>query len=673
MPTVIKKKMINGVASFLQYWRGNPVVDYNPGGSPVPPAPVTGPFYLTNDDTVPVAVSVTKSDEYAPTISLEVSDDGNTWTTLGDTSETPLSFTIPVGGRKYLRSISANAWANDISFNKFSSTGVFGAHGSVMELLGYDTLKGYDCKGMFYACGSLTTAPGLPATTTAAFCYESMFEGCTSLVNVSSLAAGNAGYGTHRNMFKGCTSLVAAPTLPATGMHDMCYYGMFEGCTSLTTAAAINLSYANLTDYAQTYERMFYGCTSLTIAPTIGATSIGYLCCCEMFYGCTSLVTAPAIIATTIGESGCKCMFQGCTSLTTVPNLPFVTLNNNACESMFQGCTSLVVAPAMANITTVNYNCCNGMFSYCTALTTPPSILPATTMGNQCYMSMFKGCTSLTYTPILPATAPSENGYRWMFQDCTSLATVICNADPDLSGSWCFGDWLNNVAAEGIFYKNGNVTNWPTGASGIPTGWSVVDNDLFYLTNDDTTPITVSVRKADNEFAPTISLETSDDGAAWTTLGDTSTTALNITIPVGGKKYLRSISANAWGNVANGNTFSSTGRFGAHGNIMKLLGYDALKGYDCEFMFENCSNLTTAPELPATTLAEKSYWCMFSGCTLLNEIKCNATDISATDCTEEWLDGVASSGTFYKNANMSSWTTGISGIPSNWTTQNISQ
>ena len=89
-------------------------------------------------------------------------------------------------------------------------------------------------------------------------------------------------------------------------------------------------------------------------------------------------------------------------------------------------------------------------------------------------------------------------------------------------------------------------------------------------------------------------------------------------------------------------------------------------------MFYSCTSLTTAPELPATTLAQSCYISMFYGCSSLNYIKCLATDISATICTYDWVYNVASSGTFVKDANMSSWTTGDSGIPSNWTVQDDS-
>ena len=86
-------------------------------------------------------------------------------------------------------------------------------------------------------------------------------------------------------------------------------------------------------------------------------------------------------------------------------------------------------------------------------------------------------------------------------------------------------------------------------------------------------------------------------------------------------------------------------------------------------MFRGCTELTTAPELPATTLAEYCYDSMFYDCTHLNYIKCLATDISASECTLSWLGNVAASGTFVKNPNMSSWTTGTYGIPSGWTVQ----
>ena len=86
-------------------------------------------------------------------------------------------------------------------------------------------------------------------------------------------------------------------------------------------------------------------------------------------------------------------------------------------------------------------------------------------------------------------------------------------------------------------------------------------------------------------------------------------------------------------------------------------------------MFKGCTSLVNAPELNAATLTRYCYYFMFNGCTNLNNIKCLATDISAAYCTERWIYGVASSGTFTKN-NQTEWTTSTNGIPSGWTVIN---
>ena len=88
----------------------------------------------------------------------------------------------------------------------------------------------------------------------------------------------------------------------------------------------------------------------------------------------------------------------------------------------------------------------------------------------------------------------------------------------------------------------------------------------------------------------------------------------------------------------------------------------------CE-MFYECTSLTAAPLLPAETLAEECYAFMFFGCTSLHYVKCLATNICSAYCTSYWLDGVSASGTFVKAKNMTSWGSGVSGIPSGWTVE----
>lgn len=93
----------------------------------------------------------------------------------------------------------------------------------------------------------------------------------------------------------------------------------------------------------------------------------------------------------------------------------------------------------------------------------------------------------------------------------------------------------------------------------------------------------------------------------------------------------------------------------------------------CYFgMFEGCTSLVETPQLFAETLATDSYAYMFNGCSSLNKVSCFATDLSAERCTQEWLSGVAATGTFVKPADVTDWTLGSSGIPEGWTADNRS-
>ncbi|MBQ3414521.1 MAG: hypothetical protein IJH39_04070 [Clostridia bacterium] len=88
-----------------------------------------------------------------------------------------------------------------------------------------------------------------------------------------------------------------------------------------------------------------------------------------------------------------------------------------------------------------------------------------------------------------------------------------------------------------------------------------------------------------------------------------------------------------------------------------------LKNNCYEGMFAGCRKLNTTPILPATTLVPYCYKEMFKGCNDINYIKCLATNISATDCTKNWTQGIEGGGvsgyikrTFVKAASMSNWT-----------------
>ena len=94
-----------------------------------------------------------------------------------------------------------------------------------------------------------------------------------------------------------------------------------------------------------------------------------------------------------------------------------------------------------------------------------------------------------------------------------------------------------------------------------------------------------------------------------------------------------------------------------------------LKNYCYQDMFEGCTALMKAPELPATTLPPGCYEYMFLDCENLKYIKMLGVSVPNSSSLYNWVKGVASSGTFVRNASMTSLSTGINGIPSGWTVE----
>ena len=219
------------------------------------------------------------------------------------------------------------------------------------------------------------------------------------------------------------------------------------------------------------YSYMFGGCKSLTSAPELPATTLAEGCYSYMFWYC-GLLKAPDLPATTLKYRCYEGMFGGCTSLISPPELPATTLSRFCYASMFENCKSLTSAPELS-ATTLDIYCYASMFSGCTSLTSAPE-LPATTLAEGCYSYMFKSCTSLTSAPELPATTLADRCYSSMFESCQSLSYIKCLAT-DIHALNSLTYWLKGVSSTGTFVKNPNMSNWTTGADGIPSGWTVQD------------------------------------------------------------------------------------------------------------------------------------------------------------------------------------------------------
>ena len=122
-------------------------------------------------------------------------------------------------------------------------------------------------------------------------------------------------------------------------------------------------------------------------------------------------------------------------------------------------------------------------------------------------------------------------------------------------------------------------------------------------------------------------LEWSTDHSTWTTL--TGTEAMQ---SVGKKLYLRGKGNTTFYDSSSGSVkWVLSEKADCSGNIQTLLNWENpptnITTNNCyRNMFEYCSNLTSAPELPATTLADNCYRGMFYGCAMLT----SAPELPAT-------------------------------------------
>ena len=226
-----------------------------------------------------------------------------------------------------------------------------------------------------------------------------------------------------------------------------------------------------------------------------------------------------------------------------------------------------------------------------------------TVMSASACTQMFSDCTSLTTAPQLPATTLADSCYYQMFSNCTSLTTAPQLPATTLTDS-CY------------YYMFSGCTSLTT-APELPA--TTLANYCYM-----------------RMFTDCTSLATAPSVLPATTLA-----------------------YNCYNMMFKGCTSLTI--------APSVLPSTTLAESCYEYMFNGCTSLTTAPELPATTLVQDCYAYMFVNCTNLNYIKMLATDISATRCLSSWVNNVAASGNFIKNADAPSSLSSY--IPNGWTVQ----
>ena len=246
-----------------------------------------------------------------------------------------------------------------------------------------------------------------------------------------------------------------------------------------------------------------------------------------------------------------------------------------------------------------------GLFYSATTLVNASGLtLPASTLYDNDYNDLFNACSGLTSAPsALSATTIGASSYKRMFQGCKSLT-----AAPQISAT--------TVGNESCVSMFDGCTSLVTAPSVLPA--ATLTANCYRSMFQNCRSLTI---------APSLP----------------ATTLANYCY-----QYMF---------------------YGCSGlTTAPSLPATTLANYCYQYMFQGCTSLTTAPYLPATTLTASCYGYMFYGCSSLNRIECNADTYysSATAATYNWVRGVAASGKFIKNSSNTWWSTGNSGIPTNW-------
>ena len=231
------------------------------------------------------------------------------------------------------------------------------------------------------------------------------------------------------------------------------------------------------------------------------------------------------------------------------------------------------------------------------------------------------GAVGTTYTALV---APGKVVAKFYFTDNTSTEEPVTMTTNVTAAGSSYIYNLNVIKRTKIEVTG--ITEGPWTASGTTTG--------------DLTPIPYVTFKAEQpqtfKMTPqngyTISgLEYSVNGGEWKKVADTG-------VDFGGDKgNLRLRGTNTNGTASADDpystiTFDSNVKVACTGDIRTLLdwkNYSTVETQNARFcnLFQDCSVLTSAPKLPATTLADNCYYSMFSGCKSLT----SAPTLSATE------------------------------------------
>ena len=310
-----------------------------------------------------------------------------------------------------------------------------------------------------------------------------------------------------------------------------------------------------------------------------------------------------------------------------------------------------------ATVATNQARFCN-LFARCNALTSAPD-LPATVLADYCYYGMFASCENLVNAPALPAETLAGSCYQGMFRHCTNLSSVTMMASSDQieKANNCCGNWLDGAGTkEGISrtlkVKNEDAYDALVNKSYLPDNWK---KGVAGTTVEDTPYLTFTAAGAQT-FKMIVrggydllgKFEYSVNGGEWNEVvadkgvvfgGANGTLSLRGTNLSGTGKDVRKYSTI---------TFTdSRVKVACTGDIRTLLNHENYKNVATNqarffYFFSNCAALTSAPDLPAESLADHCYFSMFSGCNNLKSAPELPAKVLTTGCYDKMFSGCVS-------------------------------
>ena len=204
------------------------------------------PFYVEDDSGSANTLSITKNNASANDVIVEYSTDKITWQTLGTTSTTALTLSIPANGKIYLRS-TTDAWGKyQAGYNIITCSDYFKVGGNISSLLYGSNFTGYE-----------KALPNISISAT----FAQLFNDAMKLRDAKDLIIPYQLLSSwfSWNMFNRCSSLLHGAlfyTQSCDRFYSYQIYGTYQYCSALLDATFMLKFYAYTNNFSGVFTNV---------------------------------------------------------------------------------------------------------------------------------------------------------------------------------------------------------------------------------------------------------------------------------------------------------------------------------------------------------------------------------------------------------------------------------